>query len=88
MSAIVIRGPWRRCPCAQCQGRPPGTSPTPEYLFTREQLGMPSRIDALLRSCPWCLAGIGQACEVRATGKRLREPHDARINPVAAGVTA
>jgi hypothetical protein len=49
---------------------------------------MPSHADALLRACPWCLARIGQSCYVRATGRRTRQPHDARINPVSIEETA
>jgi hypothetical protein len=92
MSGTVIRGPWPHwrgvCRCPQCKDRPRGTPPIPEYLFKRRQLGMPSHAHALLRGCPWCHAGVGQACEVHATGRRTRQPHDARTNPIQAEETA
>lgn len=47
------------------------------YLAERERLGFPSR-PCIDRPCPWCGADPFTRCRVRATGKQLREPHEAR----------
>ena len=66
--AVVIARPVRSiCP-----------APPPAWHATRARLGMPSHAAALLRRCPWCRAGVGQSCHVRATGHRLPLPHEAR----------
>lgn len=47
----------------------------------RKRLGMPSQPQAPMdvqRPCSWCGASSGEACTVRATGKRLQQPHEAR----------
>lgn len=49
-----------------------------DYLAERERLGFPSRPGIIGRPCPWCGADPYRPCAVRATGTRLREPHQAR----------
>jgi hypothetical protein len=48
------------------------------YLAERERLGFPSR-PGIDQPCPWCGADPFTRCRVRATGKLLREPHEARV---------
>lgn len=67
MSGVIIRF-RRRSPDAGYRA----------YLAARERLGFPSRPGTIARPCPWCKADPFMPCQVRATGKRLREPHQAR----------
>ena len=77
MSATVIRGPWprHRCPCAECQDRPPPSPPNAEYLAARERLGLPSRTADLAQPCPWCGATSGASCQVIG---HACQPHPSR----------
>ena len=75
MTGTVIRGPW---PGLTAADRRPGVPPTAGYLATRERLGFPSRPAAVRRRCPWCEADEFTACRVKATGRRLRQQHEAR----------
>jgi hypothetical protein len=61
-----------------------GDPPSPEWHAIRGMLGIPSHAGVFGRSCPWCEAGVGEPCYVRAIGRRAKHPHDARINPAQA----
>ena len=75
MNGTVIR--FRR-PGYTAASRRPGVPPTAAYLAERARLGILSFGAALLEHCLWCGAMPGEACHVRATGRRLSQPHHAR----------
>jgi hypothetical protein len=77
----VIR--WRR-PGITAATKLPAEPPTVAYLAERARLGFPSLAEALLERCPWCEARAGEPCRVRATGRRVAHPHEARIHAAEA----
>lgn len=75
MSARVYHGPWTGSTAATKRRPEPPTVP---YLAERVRLGIPSHAEVYLFACPWCGSRAGEACHIRATGRRLTRPHEAR----------
>lgn len=55
-----------------------GTPPTPDYLQTRTENGMPSHALHISVPCPWCRAAVNQQCWNPGT-RAHTAPHPSRV---------